>query len=131
MASGKKNKDDAADLAEIRKRINEVDEQIQALINERARHAQQVGVVKGDLGSAVDYYRPEREAEVLRAVVDAQRGPAAQRGDVAALSRNHVGLPGTAGTAENRFPRARRNVHADCRLQTFRPFGSRIAFSHD
>ena len=75
MASGKKNKDDAADLAEIRKRINEVDEQIQALISERARHAQQVGVVKGDLGSAVDYYRPEREAEVLRAVVDRNDGP--------------------------------------------------------
>jgi len=75
MASGKKNKDDAADLAEIRKRINEVDEQIQALISERARHAQQVGVVKGDLGSAVDYYRPEREAEVLRAVADRNEGP--------------------------------------------------------
>ena len=75
MASGKKNNGDAADLAAIRKRINEVDEQIQALISERARHAQQVGVAKGDLGSAVDYYRPEREAAVLRAVLERNEGP--------------------------------------------------------
>ena len=75
MASGKKNTGDTPDLDEIRKRINEVDEQIQNLISERARHAQQVGVAKGELGSAVDYYRPEREAEVLRAVVERNKGP--------------------------------------------------------
>ena len=66
---------DAPDLAEIRKRINEIDEQLQALINERARFAQQVGVAKGELGSAVDYYRPEREAEILRSVIDRNQGP--------------------------------------------------------
>ena len=71
--SGKNTK--AADLAEIRKRINEIDERLQALINERATIAQQVGVAKGDLGSAVDYYRPEREAEVLRNVVERNEGP--------------------------------------------------------
>ena len=75
MASDKKNNSDSANLAKIRKRINEVDEQIQALINERARHAQQVGVAKGELGAAVDYYRPEREAEVLRGVVERNQGP--------------------------------------------------------
>ena len=75
MASGKKSKGDTPDLDEIRRRINEVDEQIQALISERARHAQQVGVAKGELAAAVDYYRPEREAEVLRAVVERNDGP--------------------------------------------------------
>ena len=70
---------DAPDLAEIRKRINEIDEQLQALINERARFAQQVGVAKGEYGSAVDYYRPEREAEILRSVVDRCRWPATSR----------------------------------------------------
>jgi chorismate mutase/prephenate dehydratase len=75
MASGKKNPGDTSELSEIRKRINEVDEQIQSLINERARYAQQVGVAKGKLGTAVDYYRPEREAEVLRAVVARNEGP--------------------------------------------------------
>ncbi|NQV86613.1 MAG: prephenate dehydratase [Woeseiaceae bacterium] len=63
------------DLSEIRKRINEVDERIQVLINERATIAQLVGVAKGNLGSAVDYYRPEREAEVLRGVLARNEGP--------------------------------------------------------
>ena len=66
---------DNLDLAEIRKRINAIDERIQGLINDRAKIAQLVGVAKGDLGSAVEYYRPEREAEVLRNVVDRNEGP--------------------------------------------------------
>jgi chorismate mutase/prephenate dehydratase len=75
MAAGSKKADVSPDLDSIRKRINEVDEQLQTLINERARFAQQVGVAKGELSSAVDYYRPEREAEVLRGVVDRNEGP--------------------------------------------------------
>ena len=71
--SGKENK--ALDLGEIRKRINDVDERIQTLINERAKIAQEVGVAKGKLASAVDYYRPEREAEVLRSVLERNDGP--------------------------------------------------------
>jgi len=63
------------DLAKIRERIDEVDEHIQSLINERARLAQQVGLTKGDLTSAVDYYRPEREAEVLRKIKARNEGP--------------------------------------------------------
>jgi len=71
------DKRDAAvgDLASIRKRIDEVDRQIQALISERARFAQLVGVSKGELAAAVDYYRPEREAEVLRGVLERNDGP--------------------------------------------------------
>ena len=65
----------APDLSEIRKRINDIDERLQSLISERATIAQQVGVAKGDLGSAVDYYRPEREAEVLRSVLQRNQGP--------------------------------------------------------
>ncbi len=63
------------DLAEIRERINAIDERLQALINDRARTAQLVGVAKGSLKSAVEYYRPEREAEVLRKVLDRNDGP--------------------------------------------------------
>jgi len=74
MADGKKT-GNADDLAAIRERINEVDEQIQSLINERARFAQQVGVAKGELSSAVNYYRPEREAEILRKIVERNDGP--------------------------------------------------------
>jgi chorismate mutase/prephenate dehydratase len=74
MADDKK-KAAAADLAEIRKRINEIDERLQALINERAVFAQKVGVAKGKLTQAVDYYRPEREAEILRKIKERNDGP--------------------------------------------------------
>ena len=67
MADDSKKSADS-ELDGIRNRINEIDEQIQALINERARFAQQVGVAKGKLAGAVDYYRPEREAEILRTI---------------------------------------------------------------
>ena len=49
-----KNKQADADLAEIRQRINEIDERLQALINERAKYAQKVGLAKGELAQAVD-----------------------------------------------------------------------------
>ncbi|MGI9249262.1 MAG: prephenate dehydratase [Woeseiaceae bacterium] len=73
--AGSDDNSNKADLAEIRKRINAIDEHIQSLINDRAKIAQQVGITKGDLASAVDYYRPEREAEVLRKVLDRNEGP--------------------------------------------------------
>jgi chorismate mutase/prephenate dehydratase len=67
--------DPAPDLATLRQRIDGIDREIQALISERARYAAQVGRAKGDLARAVDYYRPEREAQVLRRVVDRNDGP--------------------------------------------------------
>ncbi|MFC4727958.1 prephenate dehydratase [Coralloluteibacterium thermophilus] len=63
------------DLAQVRERIDAIDRQIQALIAERAQYALQVGKAKGKLAAAVDYYRPEREAQVLRMVVDRNEGP--------------------------------------------------------
>ncbi len=71
----KKSKPADADLTEIRQRINEIDERLQSLINERAKYAQKVGLAKGDLAQAVDYYRPEREAEILRTIKKRNEGP--------------------------------------------------------
>ena len=65
----------APDLAQARQRIDSIDRELQALIAERARWAQQVGRAKGPLKAAIDYYRPEREAQVLRMVIDRNRGP--------------------------------------------------------
>jgi chorismate mutase / prephenate dehydratase len=65
----------AADLAGIRERIDGIDAQIHALINDRARLAQLVGISKSASGKAVDFYRPEREAEVLRKALDRNEGP--------------------------------------------------------
>ncbi|WAT16057.1 prephenate dehydratase [Xanthomonas fragariae] len=62
-------------LADVRAKIDEIDRNIQALIAERANFAHQVGKAKGKLATAVDYYRPEREAQVLRMVVDRNEGP--------------------------------------------------------
>ena len=67
----------APDLAAVRTQIDGIDREIQALIAERALWARQVGKAKGKLAAAVDYYRPEREAQVLRRVVDRNEGPLA------------------------------------------------------
>ncbi len=63
------------DLADVRAQIDGIDRRIQELIAERAAFALQVGKAKGKLAAAVDYYRPEREAQVLRMVVDRNEGP--------------------------------------------------------
>ncbi len=65
------------DLAAVRAQIDGIDREIQSLIADRAQWAQQVGKAKGKLAAAVDYYRPEREAQVLRRVVDRNDGPLA------------------------------------------------------
>jgi len=61
-------------LVALRGKIDAVDERIQQLIAERAGLAKEVGVLKG-LTQTVEYYRPEREAQVLRKVVDRNDGP--------------------------------------------------------
>ncbi len=62
-------------LAAIRARIDALDAEIQNLIGERARLAAEVRGAKGELAGGVDYYRPEREAQVLRAVIERNQGP--------------------------------------------------------
>lgn len=62
-------------LGVLREQIDAVDKQIQALIAERAGLAQRVAVAKGEGVPATGYYRPEREAEVLRGVVARNQGP--------------------------------------------------------
>jgi chorismate mutase/prephenate dehydratase len=71
----RKKHEDNADLAEVRGEIDRLDEQIQALISERARLAFRVRKSKGETRQAVDFYRPEREAQVLRGVLERNDGP--------------------------------------------------------
>lgn len=61
-------------LRKIRERIDALDEQIQALINERAKCAQAVAALKNG-GDGATFYRPEREAEILRKVLARNQGP--------------------------------------------------------
>ena len=62
-------------LGEIRAEIDSLDEQLHALISRRARLAQQVGISKHADGHVVDFYRPEREAQVLRRRLARNAGP--------------------------------------------------------
>jgi chorismate mutase / prephenate dehydratase len=64
----------------IRQQIDAIDERIQALIDERARLARAAGETKypepaGVSNAPRNYYRPEREAEVLRQAVARNAGP--------------------------------------------------------
>lgn len=59
------------ELEQLRAQIDALDERLLQLLNERAKLAQAVGHVKG--GGVV--YRPEREAQVLRRLIEANAGP--------------------------------------------------------
>ena len=59
-------------LKQIRKRIDALDDRLVKLLSARARLAQRIGRLKQ--GAA---YRPEREAQVLRRMLAANRGPLA------------------------------------------------------
>ncbi len=54
----------------IRVRIDTVDRQLHELINQRAELARQVGISKHAEGRVIDFYRPEREAQVLRLALE-------------------------------------------------------------
>lgn len=68
------------ELEKLRKQIDQIDQDIQRLLNERAACAQQVASVKMEQSrraGAEDaiFYRPEREAQVLRKVMERNHGP--------------------------------------------------------
>lgn len=65
-------------LDSLRRQIDRVDEQLHALINERARLARLAGVSKHSDGHLVDFYRPEREAEVLRRAIERNQAARAE-----------------------------------------------------
>ena len=69
------NPKDSDGLAQVRNEIDRLDEQIQDLISERARLAFRVRDSKAASQHAVDFYRPEREAQVLRRVIERNDGP--------------------------------------------------------
>lgn len=68
---------DAAGLAELRVRINEIDQRLVALLNERAAVVVKVGEHKR--AHDVPIYAPHREAEVLQRAMEANAGPLPDR----------------------------------------------------
>jgi chorismate mutase len=61
------------DLDGWRKRIDEIDQQLVKLLNERSQSAVEIGNLKTRL--KMPAWQPEREAEILRNVVKSNRGP--------------------------------------------------------
>lgn len=64
-------------LLALRDKIDNIDSQIGDLISRRAECAQEVAVVKRQYGGGVEplFYRPEREAQVLRNAMARNNGP--------------------------------------------------------
>ncbi|MDE3208521.1 MAG: prephenate dehydratase [Pseudomonadota bacterium] len=59
------------ELKHYRDRIDAIDDEILELLNERARHAQDIGHLKNGQG----IYRPDREAQVIRRIREKNKGP--------------------------------------------------------
>lgn len=62
-------------LGQIRDRIDAIDQQIHDLLNQRAEAAKEVARIKLAADPQAIFYRPEREAQVLRAVKERNPGP--------------------------------------------------------
>lgn len=60
-------------LDKWRSKIDEIDLQLVRLLNERARHAEEIG--KAKLGLGLEAYSPEREEEVMQNVTTSNAGP--------------------------------------------------------
>jgi chorismate mutase/prephenate dehydratase len=61
-------------LRVIRDRIDTIDRQLLALLNERVARARDIGLIKAESGNPA-VYRPEREAQILRRLTELNDGP--------------------------------------------------------
>lgn len=79
MGADRHDDDAATDarLAELRRRIDEIDRRLIDVLNERAAVVAEVGKLKRDEG--VPIYAPHREAEVLRQALERNAGPLPDR----------------------------------------------------
>ena len=64
-----------SELQKLRDKIDETDNKLLTLINERARLATVVAEIKRAEAEHVEYYRPEREAQVLTEIIKNNPGP--------------------------------------------------------
>jgi chorismate mutase len=61
------------DIADWRKKIDEIDQKLVAILNQRAQAAQEIGRLKRD--SQLPIYEPDRERIVLTHVQEMNQGP--------------------------------------------------------
>ena len=74
-AAQAKREDAHRQLAPLRQRIDELDQQLVNLLNERAGVVIKVGQVKRSAGEAVPIYAPDREQAVMQKIRNANQGP--------------------------------------------------------
>src|SRR5690554_2214767 len=65
----------SAKLKPLRERIDQIDEQVLQLLNERAQIAQSVGKVKEGVDVDGPIFKPEREAQIVRRLQALNEGP--------------------------------------------------------
>lgn len=75
MVNDGQNTSNSLNLEQIRNDIDSVDQQIQELLNRRASLAEAVAKAKFAAEENPLFYRPEREAQVLRKVMERNQGP--------------------------------------------------------
>ncbi len=63
----------AMDIADWRKKIDEIDQQLVEILNQRAQAAQEIGRLKRQ--TSMPIYEPDRERIVLEQVQQQNRGP--------------------------------------------------------
>jgi len=78
-------------LVELRQRIDEIDEQLVVLLNQRAAQALTIGRIKHEAGEAV--YQPAREAEVLAPGRQNNAGPRDEANQMGPYEASLVGNP--------------------------------------
>jgi len=62
-------------LEKIRNDIDSLDKQLLDLISDRARLAQEIAKIKISTSESLEFYRPEREAQILRKIIESNSGP--------------------------------------------------------
>ncbi len=62
-------------LRDVRARIDALDSEILRLVSERGRLAGEVARIKREAGETCDFYRPEREQQILRRMLQENPGP--------------------------------------------------------
>lgn len=69
-------KKDSLDLQKLRKKIDDIDYQIHDLLNKRAKQALKIAEIKvKEDGELVNFYRPERETQILNQISEYNTGP--------------------------------------------------------
>ena len=61
------------DLKSYRDKIDQIDQKILKLIQERASHAVSIGKLKSKASPSSSFYKPDRESKILRSIIKSNK----------------------------------------------------------